>query len=952
MKTTVASIVLLALVSINCLAQEYTRWGLPEGAKLRLGRGEVFDIDYSPDGTRLAVASSIGIWIYDAANFNKEELFADQTAQVQAIEYTSDGSALVSVGYYGGGLRLLDATTGERILGFGADVRTVKSLALSPDGSVLAIGSFSHGLELRDAKTGAFLRSLAEHTSEITSIAFNRDGNMLASASHDRSVRIWNTQTGDELRAFEGVEYGAARVAFNPRDGSLVIGRFDHVLEFWSPETGDNLRTLETITGPLVFDSTGSLLVVGTLGGEIDVRNAKTGRHLYTLKGHTDPVISVAFSPDDQKIASASEDGSVRFWDVETASQEHAVSGHLRWGNYLAFYPDADTIVMNASDGIHLFDAGTGNAIALPVARSTYVFLLALSPDGRKFAGRTSSGNDLWNAETGQKLLSLPRDVRNSRSLVFGPDSRLLAVGGGWDHHTVTLLDAETSGPLHTHSLHTGQVQSVAFSHDGRQLASGSSDGTVVIIDTRTGEHQRTLNFGQNWVVGVAYNGDGRTFAAATSRDTSLWDAITWEELYVLHEDNSDFCNVAFSRDSRLVARGSSDKAVRLWDVKTGKLVRSLIGHTRLVNRVAFSPDGTTIASGDIGGSALLWELTPPPTLGTVVSVSPSLVRSPQPGARFTLALNISGGVNVAGYQATIFSDDKALRFVDSHPGTFLGAGSFALNPVVDGGNATIGGTAIGKTAQGDGTLAYLTFEVVDLQESFVSLVDVSLSDPNGKLSHPHLEHARVIKPPPLGGDVNSDGVVNILDLVLVAANFTKTGENDADVNGDGVVNILDLVQVAGAIGGGGAAPSASSLDVSNIGAADVARWLAQAQGLGIGDANLKRGIRFLEQLLAALMPNETALLPNYPNPFNPETWIPYQLSQGAEVSITIYDRTGATVREIALGQKAAGYYADRGRAAYWDGRNESGESVASGVYVYRLRAGDYAASRRMVIVK
>ena len=206
MKTTVASIVLLALVSINCLAQEYTRWGLPEGAKLRLGRGEVFDIDYSPDGTRLAVASSIGVWIYDAANFNKEELFADQTAQVQAIEYTSDGSALVSVGYYGGGLRLLDATTGERILGFGADVRTVKSLALSPDGSVLAIGSFSHGLELRDAKTGAFLRSLAGHTSEITSIAFNRDGNMLASASHDRSVRIWNTQTGDELRAFEGVE--------------------------------------------------------------------------------------------------------------------------------------------------------------------------------------------------------------------------------------------------------------------------------------------------------------------------------------------------------------------------------------------------------------------------------------------------------------------------------------------------------------------------------------------------------------------------------------------------------------------------------------------------------------------------------------------------------------------------------------------------------------------------
>ena len=388
--------------------------------------------------------------------------------------------------------------------------------------------------------------------------------------------------------------------------------------------------------------------------------------------------------------------------------------------------------------------------------------------------------------------------MRFSESLVFSPDSRRLAVGGGWNDHTVTLLDAETSAPLHAHSLHTGQVQSVAFSHDGRQLASGSSDGTVVIIDTRTGEHQRTLNFGQNWVVGVAYSRDGRTFAAATSRDTSLWDAITWEELYVLHEDNSDFCNVAFSRDSRLVARGSSDKAVRLWDVKTGKLVRSLIGHTRLVNRVAFSPDGTTIASGDLGGSTLLWELTPPPTLGTIVSVSPYHVPLPGPGEQFTLALNIAGGVYVAGFQATISFDDRIRRFVDSHPGTFLGAGSFALNPVVEGTRATIGGTAIGKTADGDGTLAYLTFEVIEPMVSFVNLVDVGLSDPNGELSHPHLEHARVIKEPPLGGDVNRDGVVNILDLVLVAANFTKTGENDADVNGDGVVNILDLVQVAG----------------------------------------------------------------------------------------------------------------------------------------------------------
>ena len=155
--------------------------------------------------------------------------------------------------------------------------------------------------------------------------------------------------------------------------------------------------------------------------------------------------------------------------------------------------------------------------------------------------------------------------------------------------------------------------------------------------------------------------------------------------------------------------------------------------------------------------------------------------------------------------------------------------------------------------------------------------------------------------------DVNGDGAVNILDLVAVAQAFGKDGLQ-GDVNGDGVVNVLDLVQVAGVIGGGGAAPSAYSLDPSIISAADVERWLAGAQGLGVGDANFQRGIRFLEALLEALLtPKETTLLPNYPNPFNPETWIPYRLAREAEVAIAIYDTKGTLVRRLALGNQAAG---------------------------------------------
>ena len=116
--------------------------------------------------------------------------------------------------------------------------------------------------------------------------------------------------------------------------------------------------------------------------------------------------------------------------------------------------------------------------------------------------------------------------------------------------------------------------------------------------------------------------------------------------------------------------------------------------------------------------------------------------------------------------------------------------------------------------------------------------------------------------------------------------------------------------------------------------------------------ADVKRSLVQLETLIAYEIPTETALLRNYPNPFNPETWIPYHLAAAADVHITIYDIKGAVVRQLDLGHQQAGYYADRSKAAYWDGRNESGELVASGIYFYTLKAADFSATKRMVIVK
>ena len=132
---------------------------------------------------------------------------------------------------------------------------------------------------------------------------------------------------------------------------------------------------------------------------------------------------------------------------------------------------------------------------------------------------------------------------------------------------------------------------------------------------------------------------------------------------------------------------------------------------------------------------------------------------------------------------------------------------------------------------------------------------------------------------------------------------------------------LQDLVQVAGAIANVAAAPSGHSTALANLTPADVEEWLTQAQALDLTDVHSHRGILFLEHLLATLAPKETALLPNFPNPFNPETWIPYQLANDANVALTVYDTNGVPVRQFDLGHQSAGFYTTRTKAAYWDGR-------------------------------
>ena len=201
--------------------------------------------------------------------------------------------------------------------------------------------------------------------------------------------------------------------------------------------------------------------------------------------------------------------------------------------------------------------------------------------------------------------------------------------------------------------------------------------------------------------------------------------------------------------------------------------------------------------------------------------------------------------------------------------------------------------------------------------------------------------------------DVNGDGVVDVQDLAQVGLQYGKTGTNTADVNGDEVVDLDDFILVAAAVDtAAAAAPAARAQVHSHFTAAQLQAWLTEARASGNTSRTYQKGIAVLEQFLALVAPEETALLANYPNPFNPETWIPYQLSKPADVSLTIYDIQGRVVRALDFGHQRAGIYHNRSRAAYWDGRNAVGEPVASGVYFYTLSAGNFTATRKMLIRK
>lgn len=674
--------------------------------------------------------------------------------------------------------------------------------------------------------------------------------------------------------------------------------------------------------------------------------------YIGTLRGHTGRVSSVLFSPDRSLVASASNDGTVKLWNADSRENIATLEHDAHSVRTMTFSPDGRMLVSGSRDGIV----------------------------------------KLWDIATYSTVGALRHNQVTSVS--YSIDGGVLATGS-WDG-TIKLWDVATYSTIGM--LQHDQVLSMAYSPEGGTLASASRDGTIRLWDVTSNSTFRTLR--HNRVTSLSYSPDGSTLASASRDGTiKLWDVATISPIRTLRHGR--VTSLSYSPDGKTLASVGS-VTVKLWNVLTGENLVAL-RHTDRMSSVSISSDGTPLASGMETGMIGLWDTTewikwaaeidiPDPNLRLAIAaalgVSPSaIIRGVDMEALTKLSARKASISDLTGLESATnltrlivpqnsIEDLSPLSGLTRLSWLDLGANSISdISPLASLANLKLlflGGNRISDvsplTGLTDLTFVILNYNSVSDLSPMVKNSGLGRKDAiqvkNNPLSYrsiytdvPTLQERGVLvdysKRPSRSEDVNRDGAVDILDLVLVASDFGDENRNPlADVNGDGIVNIQDLLLVAAAFDDAPAAPpplreASRALTVGNV-----RNWLTAARSIEVKDASLKRGIEVFEQLFASFTPRETALLANYPNPFNPDTWIPYQLAEDANITLTIYDSKGGVVRRLETGHKRAGHYTDQGNAAYWDGRNDSGEPVTSGTYFCELGTPSFCDLRRMVIVK
>ena len=493
------------------------------------------------------------------------------------------------------------------------------SITRSADGTILP-----ESLEAlhRAVVTSPIRRTLEGHGVSVLSADYSPNGKQLATIGADGTIILWNSGTGDEILRISGTTtpgdlVTTQRIAFSP-DGKFLIGADRNQVKIYDPTSGNLIESLDghqkDVTA-IAFSKDGKHIASGAQDGSIMIWEALTGNAVMQMDGHVDAIENLTFTPDDQRLISSSDDATMKIWDIRTGDLLKDYSDFTGVTLGVTFSPDGTQFAF--SDGtIHMWnllvDLNDGQAkishqelFTIPGASSE-----SFSPDGSRIAG--VSGNDvkLWDATTGRELLTLVGHTGWAMGLAFSPDGKSLA-STSLDGTVRIWNIAPGNETVTVSSPPAGFGTRVAYNPVGHEFAASGGDGTVTIWDDQTGEPRLELNAHKLEVLSIAFRLDGKRLATGSLDGTAiLWDTDSGQKLLTLTGHEFGVRDIAFSPDGTLIATGGFDETAKVWDAATGALIHEITEHQGkgLVLGVAFSPDGKYLATASTDATAVLWD--------------------------------------------------------------------------------------------------------------------------------------------------------------------------------------------------------------------------------------------------------------------------------------------------------------------------------------------------------